>query len=83
MHHVQNLHNLLTPPAPNTLHQAQCDPGANISATHEVALFYNTATLEHPFLISSADRKIMPTTATIKGTFVLPLSDGTTCNDPM
>jgi hypothetical protein len=83
MHHVQNLHNSLSPPAPNILHQAQRDPGANISATHEVALLSDTVTLEHPFPISSADRKSMPMTATIKCTFILPLSDGTTCNIPM
>jgi hypothetical protein len=83
MQYVQNIHNSLPPPAPNILHQAQCDPGANISATHEVVRLSDMVTMEHLFPISSADRKGMPMTATIKGTFVLLISDGTTCNIPM
>jgi hypothetical protein len=34
-------------------------------------------TLEHPLPILSADHKSMPMTVTIKGNFVIPLSDGT------
>jgi hypothetical protein len=79
MHHVHNLDNLLPPPVSNILHLAQCDPGANIIATHYVDLLSDTVTLEHPFPISSSDRKNRPMAATIKGTFVLLLSDGTSC----
>jgi hypothetical protein len=64
-------------------YQAQCDPVANISVTNEVAILSNTVTLEHPFPISSDDCKSMPMTATIKGTFVLQLSDGTMYKIPM
>jgi hypothetical protein len=43
--------------------------------------FCQTVTLEHPFPISSADRKSMPMTANIKGSFFIPLSDDTACMD--
>jgi hypothetical protein len=39
--------------------------------------------LEHPFPITSAHYIGMQMTATMKCNFVLPLSDGTTCNLPL
>jgi hypothetical protein len=63
-------------PAPNIQHQAQCDPGANISATNSINVFQDTVDLEKPFPISSADHIATAMMASIRGTFVIPLSDG-------
>jgi hypothetical protein len=73
----------LTFPAPNKQHQAQCDTGVNISAMHNINGLHNTVDLEHPFLISSADYNVLAMMTLIRGTFVLPLSDGSTCNIPV
>jgi hypothetical protein len=81
--HVQQHASPLPLPAPNIRHQAQCDPGANISATNNILVLPGTADLKTPFPISSADRTAPAMTASILGTFVLPLSDGSTCDIPM
>jgi hypothetical protein len=70
-------------PAPNIRHQAQCDPGANISATNNILVLRDTVDLKTPFPISSADRTALTMTASILGMFVLPLSGGSTCDIPM
>jgi hypothetical protein len=81
--HVQQHASPLSLPAPNIRHQAQCDPGANISATNNILVLRDTIDLQTPFTISSADRTAPAMTASIFGMFVLPLSDGSTCDIPM
>jgi hypothetical protein len=68
---------------PNIQHQAQCDPGVNISTTNDINVLQDTIDLKNPFLISSANRTAPAMTASVRGTFVLPLSDGSTCDIPM
>jgi hypothetical protein len=70
-------------PAPNIQHQAQCDPGANINAPNNINIFQDTIDLEKPFPISSVNRTAPAMMASIRGTCVLPLSDGSTCDIPM
>jgi hypothetical protein len=74
--HVQHHASPLPLPAPNIWHQAQCDPGANISATSNILALRDTVDLKTPFPISSADRTVPAMTASILGMFVLLLSDG-------
>jgi hypothetical protein len=73
----------LPPPGPNIKHQAQCDPGVNISAKNDINVLRNTTALENPFPISSANQTAPALTASVRGTFVLPLYDGSTCDIPM
>jgi hypothetical protein len=73
----------LPPPAPNIQHQAQYDPGVNISATNNINVLRDTIALENPFPISSADQTLPAMTALVRGTFVLPFSDGSTCDIQM
>jgi hypothetical protein len=42
-------------PDTNIQHQAQYDPGANISATNNISVLQDTVALESPFPILSAD----------------------------
>jgi hypothetical protein len=70
-------------PDPNIRHQAQCDPGANISATKNILVLRDTVDLQTPFPISSAYRTAPSTTDSILGMFVLPLYNGSTCDIPM
>jgi hypothetical protein len=81
--HVQQHASPLPLPAPNIRHQAQCDPGVNISATNNILVLRDTVDLKNPFPISSADLTAPAMTASILGMFVLPLSDGSTCDIPM
>jgi hypothetical protein len=86
VHTVQRFQQHASPlplPAPNIRHQAQCDPGANISATNNILVLRDTVDLETPFPISSADRTAPAMTASVRGTFVLPLSDRSMCDIPM
>jgi hypothetical protein len=78
--HVQQHASPLRLPDPNVRHQAQCDPGANIRATNNILVLRDTVHLKTPFPISSADRTAPAMTALILGTFVLPLSIGSTCD---
>jgi hypothetical protein len=80
--HVQQHASPLPLPAPNIRNQAQCDPGANISATSNILVLRDTVDLQTPFPISSADLTATAITASILGMFVLPLSDGSTCDIP-
>jgi hypothetical protein len=73
----------LSLPAPNIRHQAQCDPGVNISETNNILVLRDTVDLKTPFPISSSDRTAPAMTASILGMFVLPFSDGSTCDIPM
>jgi hypothetical protein len=81
--HVQQHASPMPLPAPNIRHQAQCDPGANISATNNILVLRATVDLQTPFPISSADRTASAMTISVIGMFVLPLSDGSTCDIPM
>jgi hypothetical protein len=81
--HVQQHASPLLLPALNILHQAQCDPGANIRATNNILVLPDTVDLKTPFPISSADCTAPAMTASILGMFVLPLSYGPTCDIPM
>jgi hypothetical protein len=86
VHKVRHVHHHASPlplPAPNISHQAQYDPGANISATNNILVFRDTVDLKTPFPISSADRTVPAMTASILGMCVLPLSDGSACEIPM
>jgi hypothetical protein len=83
VHRVQQPARPLTLPAPNIQHQAQCDPGVNISATNIINILRDTVELEHQFLITSVDRTVPAMTSLVSGTFSLPLSDGSTCDIPM
>jgi hypothetical protein len=78
--HVQQYASPLPLPAPNIRHQAQCDPGAKISATNNILVLHDMVDLKTPFLISSADCTAPAMTASILGMFFLPLSDGSTCD---
>jgi hypothetical protein len=70
-------------PATNIQHQARYDPGVNIRATNNINVLQDTIDLEKQFPILSADRTAPAMKASIRGTFVLPLSDGSTCDIPM
>jgi hypothetical protein len=86
VHIVRHVHQHASPPpfpAPNILHQAQYDPGANISAMNNILVLRHTVDLKTPFPISSADRTAPAMTASILGIFVLSLSDRSTCDIPM
>jgi hypothetical protein len=83
MHTVHRIHQPYCPlplPAPNIKHQAQCDQGVSIGATNEINVFCDTVALENPFPISSADRTAPAMMASVRGTFVLPLYDGSNCD---
>jgi hypothetical protein len=83
---VHQVHQYATPAPPhppNILHQAQCDPGANISATNDITVLSNRVKLGNPFPVASADRTSPAMLASVLGTYVLRLSDGTTCDIPM
>jgi hypothetical protein len=79
-HSIQNSDHPLPPPAPTIQQQAQCDPCANTSATNDINVLRVTIALENPFNISSADLTAPAMTASVCGTFILPLSDGSTCD---
>jgi hypothetical protein len=86
VHTVRHVHQHASPlplPALNICHQAQCDPGANISATKNILVLRDMVDLETPFPISSADRTAPSMTVSVRDTFVLPLSDRSTCDIPM
>jgi hypothetical protein len=83
VHRVPQPARPLSLPAPNIQHQAQCDPGANISATNNINVLQDTVDLEKPFPISSANRTAQAMMASIRGTCVLSLLDGSTCDIPM
>jgi hypothetical protein len=83
VHRVQQPARPLTLPAPNIQHQAQYDPGVNISATNNINILQDTFDLEKLFPISSADLTAPAMIATILGTFFLPLLDGFACDIPM
>jgi hypothetical protein len=70
-------------PAPNIQHQAQCDPGVNISTMKDINILRGTVSLENPFPISSANRTAPAMMVSVSGTFVHLLSDGSTCDIPM
>jgi hypothetical protein len=82
VHRVQKPARPMSLPAPNIQHQAQCDPGANISATNNINVLRDTVALESQFPISIANHTAPYMMASVCGTFVLP-SDGSTCNIPM
>jgi hypothetical protein len=73
----------LPPPVPNIQHQVHYDPWANTSAADDINVLLDTVALENPFPISSAVRTGSAMTASIRDTFVLPLSDGFICDIPM
>jgi hypothetical protein len=81
--HVQQHASPMPLPATNIRHQAQCDPGANISVTSNILVLRDTVDLQTPFPISSAHRTAPAMTALVIGIFFLPLSDGSTCDIPM
>jgi hypothetical protein len=83
MHQVQQYANPAPSHPPNILHQAQCDPGANISAMNDISVLSNQVQLANPFPVASADRPSPAMLASVLGTYVLRLSDGTTCDIPM
>jgi hypothetical protein len=78
--HVQQHTSLMSLPAPKIRHQAQYDPGANVSATNNILILRDIVDLQAPFLISSANRTAPAMAALIFGMFVLPLSDRSTCD---
>jgi hypothetical protein len=83
VHQVQQYATPAPPNPPNILHQAQCDPGANISATNDISVLSNRVKLDNPFPVASADRTSPAMLASVLGTYILRLSDGTTCDIPM
>jgi hypothetical protein len=83
MHQVQQYATRDPPHPPSILHQAQCDPGANISAMNEINVFSNRVQLDNTFPVASTDHTIPAPLASVHGTYVLRLSDGTTCDIPM
>jgi hypothetical protein len=83
VHRVQQLAHPVPLPVPNIQHQAQYDPGVNISTENNINVLRNSVELEHPFPIKSADRNVPAMTASIRGTFVLLLSDRSNCDIPM
>jgi hypothetical protein len=83
VHRVHQPSRPLSLPATNIQPQAPCDPGVNTSATNNINVLHDTFDLEHPFPISSADRTAPGMMASIHGNFVLPLSDGSTCDIQM
>jgi hypothetical protein len=78
VYQVQQYATPAPPHPPNIIHQAQCDPAANISATSDITILINRVQLAHPFLVASADRTSPAMLASSLGTYVLRLSDGTT-----
>jgi hypothetical protein len=83
VHQVQQYATPAPPDPPNILHQAQYDPGANISATNDITVLSNRVKLDNPFPVASADRTSPAMLAPVLGTYILLLSDGTTCDIPM
>jgi hypothetical protein len=83
VHQVQQYATPAPPEPLNILHQEKCDPGANISATNDITVLSNRVKLDIPFPVASADRTIPAMLAFVRGTYVLRLSDGTTCDIPM
>jgi hypothetical protein len=81
--HVQQHASPLPLHDPKIRHQAQCDPGANISAMNNILLLRDMVDLQIPFPISSSDHTAPAMTASILSMFVLPLSDGSTCDIPV
>jgi hypothetical protein len=69
--------------ATNMQHQAHFEPGANISATDNINVLQDTVDLDKPFPISSANRTAPTMMASIRGTFVIPLLDGSVCDIPV
>jgi hypothetical protein len=80
VHRVNQPAHPLPLPGPNIQQQAQCDQSVNISATNNINVLQDTVALDKPFPISSADRNGPAIMASIRGTFVLLLSDGSTCD---
>jgi hypothetical protein len=78
--HIHHYASPLPLPAPNIHHQAQCDPGANISAPNNILVLRDTVDLKMSLPIYSADGTAPAMTASILGMFVLPLSDGSICD---
>jgi hypothetical protein len=83
VHQVQQYATPAPPHPPNILHQAQCDHRSNISATNDITVRSNLVQLGNPFPVASADRTSPAMLASVLGTYVLQLSDGTTCDVPM
>jgi hypothetical protein len=83
VHQVQQYATPDLPHPPNILHQAQCDPDANISAMNDITVLSNRVQLANPFPVASADRTSPAILVSVLGTYVLRLSDGTTCDIPM
>jgi hypothetical protein len=83
LHQVQQPARPLLLPPPNKQHQAQCDPGANISATNNINVLQDTVDIEKLFPILSAYHTAPDKMASIHGTFILLLSDGYKCDIPM
>jgi hypothetical protein len=86
VHAVHQVQQYATPAPPNPtniLHQAQCDPGANISVTNDISVLSTRVKLDNPFPFARADRTIPAMLAYVLGTYILRLSDGTTCNITM
>jgi hypothetical protein len=86
VHAVNQVQQYATPAPPDPLsilHQAQCDPGANISATNNITVLSNRVNLDNLFPVASADRTSPAMLASVLGTYILRLSYGTTCDIPM
>jgi hypothetical protein len=83
VHRVQQPVHPLSLSASNIQHQAQCDPGENISVTNNINFVKDNVSLESPFPISSADQTAPAMMASVRGTFVLTLWDGSTCDNTM
>jgi hypothetical protein len=83
VHQVQQYATPAPPNPPNILHQAQCNHGANISATNDISVLSNRVKLDNPFPVASADRTSPAMLASVLGTYILRLSDGTTCDIPI
>jgi hypothetical protein len=83
VHQAQQYTTLAVPHPLNILHQAQCDPGANISATNDITVLSNRVQMANPFPVASTDRIIPAMLVSVLGTYVLQLLDGTTCDFPM
>jgi hypothetical protein len=62
------------------LYQAQCDPIANISAMNDITVLINRVQLANTFPVAIADCTSPAMLASVLSTYVLRLSDGTTCD---
>jgi hypothetical protein len=82
MHQVQHYATPAPPHPRNILHQAQCDPGANISAMNDITFLRNRVQLDNPLSVTSMDCTSPAMLASVFGTYVLRLLDGTACNIP-